>query len=183
MSSKAPPSSAGLGGIAQESLSTLPTSEISSSIGFAVLIYLNMFFSLAYYLGNTATITFKLLHFRFNSNLQEVLLLPTFVIWVAGEIARVYFAYVGNLKERVPQMSAFLLMTIFPQLPCVLFLGFYQELLFPFDESCGAIMIILLVVELLMGYLTLHALIARQTAQFYRLCQEEEDENRSKIVS
>ena len=69
-------------------------------------------------------------------------------------------------------MSAFLLMTIFPQLPCVLFLGFYQELLFPFDESCGAIMVILLVVELLIGYLTLHSLIARQTAQFYRLVQK-----------
>jgi len=44
-------------------------------------------------------------------------------------------------------------------------------------------MVIILVVELLAGYMTLHSLIQRQTAQFYRLCQEEEDENRSKIMS
>jgi hypothetical protein len=31
--------------------------------------------------------------------------------------------------------------------------------------------------------MTLHTLIARQTAQFYRLCQEEEDAQRSRIMS
>ena len=239
----APSADVGIGGQAHESYRTLPTSEISSSISFAVLIvsfaiicptpcfallcfalafalciaclasrpitlllnmhppfppflapppantqltqrkYLNVFFSLTYLLGNCAVITEKLLHFRFTSNLQEVLLLPCFVIWVAGEMARFYFAYIGNLKERVPQMSAFLLMTIFPQLPCVIFLGFYQELLFPFDLSTGVVMLTMLIVELLVGYMTLHTLIQRQTAQFYRLCQEEEEDNRSKIVS
>ncbi|GMH73082.1 hypothetical protein TrLO_g12048 [Triparma laevis f. longispina] len=173
----------GIGGQAHESFQKLPTSEISSSITFAVLIYTNVFFSLAYFLGNLSIIIEKLTSLQFSSNLQLVLLLPCYIIWVLGELARFYFAYIGNLKERVPQMSAFLLMTIFPQLPCVLYLGFYQEFIYPFDESTGAVMLVILVVELFFGYLTLHTLIQRQTAQFYRLCQEEEDEQRSKILS
>ena len=148
-----------------------------------MLVYANVFFSLAYFAGNLAVIIEKLLNFNFTSNLQQVLLLPCFVIWVLGELSRIYFAYTGNLKERVPQMSAFLLMTIFPQLPCVIYLAFYQEFIFPFDASTGLLMLIMLIIELGLGYATLHTLIQRQTAQFYRLCQEEEDENRSKILS
>jgi transmembrane protein 17 len=115
--------------------------------------------------------------------LFQVLLLPTFVIWTLGELSRFYFAYTGNLKERVPQMSAFLLMTIFPQLPCVLYLAFFQEFIYPFDAGAGVVMFTLLLIELFAGYMTLHTLIARQTAQFYRLCQEEEDAQRSRIMS
>ena len=148
-----------------------------------MLIYTNVFFSFAYFAGNLAVIIEKLMHFQFTSNLQQVLLLPCYVIWVLGELSRTYFAYTGNLKERVPQMSAFILMTIFPQLPCVLYLTFYQELIFPFDASTGLVMLIMLIIELFVGYATLHTLIQRQTAQFYRLCQEEEDEGRSKILS
>ena len=172
-----------LGGQAIASMQKLPTSEIASSITFAVLIYLHLFFSLVYFLATLAISIEKVNNFRFNSNLQEVLLLPTFVIWCVGEVSRFYFAYTGNLKERVPQMSAFLLMTIFPQLPCVIYMAFYQEVVFPFDSSAGALMFVMLWVELIAGYFTLHTLIARQTAQFYRLCQEEEDALRNGMIS
>ena len=59
-----------------------------------------MSLSLLFTICNTALITEKLLHFRFKSNLQEVLLLPAFLIWMVGEGVRLYFAYVGNLKVR-----------------------------------------------------------------------------------
>jgi transmembrane protein 17 len=170
-------------GHATASLQKLPTSEISSSITFAALIYLHLFFSFVYFLANLAIVSEKVSNYKFNSNLQEVLLLPTYTIWCAGEVSRFYFAYTGNLKERVPQMSAFLLMTIFPQLPTVIYLAFYQEYIFPFDEAAGALMFAMLIIELVVGYVTLHTLIQRQTAQFYRLCQEEEDKERSRITS
>jgi len=105
----------------------LPTNEITSSITFSVILYFNVYFSFVFFVGNAALITEKLLHFRFESNLQEVLLLPCFIIWIVGEVSRFYFGYTGNLKERVPQMSAFLLITIFPQLPCVIFFAYFQE--------------------------------------------------------
>ncbi len=163
-------------------LQTLPTAQISSSLAFQTLLYLNTFLSLVYALSNMSLCILKLYHFKFTSNLQEVLLLPTFLIWGVGEMSRTYFGYVGNLKELVPQMSAFLLTTIFPQLPCVVYLAYYQEFLMPFDLAVGSIMLGVIVVELGVGYVTLHGLIERQTSQFYRLCQEEEDAYRSRLT-
>jgi len=116
------------------------------------------------------------------TKLTFVYLIPT---TTAGEVARLYFAHTGNLKERVPQMSAFLLITIFPQFPCVIFFAFYQEFLLPFDKSIGFLMFFMLWIELVFGVVALQGLIRRQTAQFFRLCQEEEerDEGRNKMLS
>jgi len=80
-------------------------------------------------------------------------------------------------------MSAFLLITIFPQFPCVIYFAFYQEFLFPFDKSIGTFMFVLLWVKLLVGVFALQGLIRRQTAQFFRLCQEEEDKGRTRMIS
>ena len=93
-------------GQAPRTMQGLPTNEITSSITFSVILYFNVYFSFVFFVGNAALITEKLLHFRFESNLQEVLLLPCFIIWIVGEVSRFYFGYTGNLKERVPQMSA-----------------------------------------------------------------------------
>ena len=97
-----------------------------------------------------------------------------FVFWSGAEIPRFYFGYVGNLNERVPQMSAFLLTTLFPQLPSILYLTVVQEHKFPFDQIAGYMMLALLLLEMVVGYNALRALIRRKTAQFYRLCQDEE---------
>lgn len=48
--------------------------------------------------------------------------------------------------------------------------------MFPFDSAAGSAMILFLLVELHIGRFTFKTLIERQTAQFFRLCQEEEVE-------
>ena len=48
--------------------------------------------------------------------------------------------------------------------------------MFPFDNAAGSMMILFLLSELYVGRLTFKTLIERQTAQFFRLCQEEEME-------
>jgi transmembrane protein 17 len=164
-------------------ISKLQTSEITASLGFAVLLYANIPFSIIYALANGAMVLEKTWAFRFSSTLQRVVLIPAFLIWAGNELTRFWFAYEGNLKERVPQMSAFLLITSFPQIPVAIYLSFFQEFLFPFDKSAGVLMIVVLVLEMIMGYRALLSLIRRQTAQFYRLCQEEEDKVVSRITS
>ena len=71
-------------------------------------------------------------------------------------------------------LSAFLLLTIFPQLVAVTFFTFLQDPVFPFDKSGGSLMLLFLVSELFVGKRSVDKLIQRQTAQFFRLCQEEE---------
>ena len=47
--------------------------------------------------------------------------------------------------EQVPHMCSFLLMTIFPQMFFIIYLGFLQEHCFPFDSVIGWIHIIFMV--------------------------------------
>jgi hypothetical protein len=50
-----------------------------------------------------------------------------------------------SLFSQVPEMSAFLLMTIFPQIPCIMFFTTFQEHIFPIDRAAGWIMLAFLV--------------------------------------
>ena len=101
------------------------------------------------------------------------------IIWVVTEISRIWFGFDGNLKEKVPQVSAFVLFTFFPQIPCVLYLSFGQDILFPIEPPLGFIGLVFLVLELWMARNALYTLIDRQTAGFLRL-QQETDANKEK---
>ena len=53
-------------------------------------------------------------------------------IFTLFEGARLYFGYTGNAEENVPQLSAFVIGTCFPQLPLLVYLGFGQlSIVFP----------------------------------------------------
>ncbi|EGB05755.1 hypothetical protein AURANDRAFT_72172 [Aureococcus anophagefferens] len=116
----------------------------------------------------------KIYNYEFQNGILKILTLPIFLLWSCTELARVALGYIGNIKERVPMISAFLLLTMFPQVVAVFFFAILQDPVFPFDRAAGSIMIFYLVIELFVGRFTLKTLIQRQTAQFFRLCQEEE---------
>eukprot|EP01031_Cornospumella_fuschlensis_P024042 gene24042-29093_t len=78
----------------------------------------------------------------------------------------------GNLKESVPNMATFLLMTIFPQLPLVCFLAYFQPMFFPVDKIVGSLMFIFLIIECGLSWFTMRTIIRSQTAQFMRLVEE-----------
>lgn len=44
-------------------------------------------------------------------------------VWSFIEPFRLYYGYSGNLRERVADLATYLLMTLFPQLPFILYLG------------------------------------------------------------
>jgi hypothetical protein len=96
------------------------------------------------------------------------------MIWSIGEVTRYFYGFNGNLREKVPDLLTYLLVTLFPQVPLMLYLSFIQELLFPIDILMGCIMLLGLILQLLFGYSTLRVLIANQTAQFLRLCDHPE---------
>ena len=66
-----------------------------------------------------------------------------------------------------------MLVSIFPQLPCLIFMTFYQEHLFPFDKAAGWLMLAMLAGELVFGWQTMRRMIRRQTEEFYRSCNAE----------
>jgi hypothetical protein len=116
----------------------------------------------------------QLAHYQYSLSLQKYILPPVFLIWSLGELIRYFYATNGNLREKVPDLLTFLLVSLFPQLPLMVYLSFFQEILFPIDILLGCLMLIGLSAQLWFGYGTLRVLIANQTAQFLRLCDNPE---------
>jgi hypothetical protein len=66
-------------------------------------------------------------------------------LWVVIEPIRLSLGFSGNLTEKVPNLATYLLMTVFPQLPLVVYLGYLQGVTFPIDNILGSFMLICLV--------------------------------------
>lgn len=148
--------------------------EIKSSLSLQVLMYYQGFYSLLYCTVSGGCLLNKTYNYEYRNAILELLTLPIFLLWAVTEVARVSLGYVGNIQENVPMISAFLLLTVFPQLVAVAFFSFLQDPAFPFDSAAGCIMLVFLLLELVIGKRTLNALITTQTAHFKRLCQQQE---------
>ena len=84
-------------------------------------------FSLLYFAICGGCLLNKLHNYKFQNSILTILTLPIFSLWCCIEIVRIGLGYIGNLLEKVPMISAFLLLTIFPQLVAILFLTFLQD--------------------------------------------------------
>jgi hypothetical protein len=101
---------------------------------------------------------------------------------------------------QVADLATFLLITLFPQTPFVLYFAYIQPVIFPVDPIVGTMMLLCLVsllyycsclryaeCDLLVhnyqiyhfcaGFLLLRLIIRSQTAQFMRLCESDEHED------
>ena len=145
--------------------------RVSSSLELQKLLYYNFYFSIAYGACHISSMAYKLLYFDGMS--ENFAILPGGIgAWIILECARLRLAYLGNLNEQVPTLSAFWLLTILPQLPLVAWMSFYQwetALVLKLDNIVGAIMILILLLQLYFGIGTVRALIRNQTADFYHL--------------
>jgi len=142
--------------------------EIKSSLPLAVAIHFNVFYSIAYAIVVGRLIVEKRRRFRFEDELQRTVLLPIFVIWLIVEFPRLRLGRAGNSAESIPRLSSFILLTIFPQLPALIYLTYHQEVRFPLDGPAGRIMLIFLSCEVVLGAAALRSFVRHQTDEFYR---------------
>ena len=69
---------------------------------------------------------------------------------------------------KLPELAAFLLLSFFPQVWIVFYLGFLQEIILPIDSVLGSLMLIFVIVEMALVWRCMKKIITRQTAMFYR---------------
>ena len=150
--------------------------QLTSSVWLQLTVYYNIFFSCIYFVLGSYLAYYKVFKV-YNLDYTQMFLLPfTWVLWSIAEVSRTLFVYEGNLKERVPQLAAFILFTMV-QVACLLYLSFGQVLTFPLEPSLGIISLAFCIVELFLARGALQALIDRQTANFLRLRQDEDEKN------
>lgn len=101
-----------------------------------------------------------------------------FSVWVLVEISRLRLGYSGNLDERIPELSAFLMLTIFPALPFVAVLTFLDEgWKLPIDEVPGWFQLAFYIAEVLMAPSVVRGLMRAQTAQYFRQVEMQNQAN------
>mmetsp|Transcript_13563 Transcript_13563/g.22620 ORF Transcript_13563/g.22620 Transcript_13563/m.22620 type:complete len:85 (+) Transcript_13563:502-756(+) len=81
----------------------------------------------------------------------------------------------GNLKENAADLATFLLITLFPQMPFALYFAYIQPVIFPVDPIVGTFMVLFLIYHFIAGMQLIRLVIRNQTAQFMRLCENDED--------
>ena len=121
----------------------------------------------------TCVVFFLLLHC-----IQYFMIPFAFCIWSLFEVFRLYFGFVGNAEEKVPQLSAFVLSTLFPQIFLLFYLGYGMRAeapQFSFEGPLSNLLLLFCIAELAVSYKALQQLISRQTASFFRLVQDEDD--------
>lgn len=88
------------------------------------------------------------------------------IVWVVIEPLRIYLGMRGNMTEKVPDTATYLLMSVFPQFPIVLYLAYLQPTIFPVDPVLGSFMITFLIAEFLFGVRLVRKQIKQQTTNF-----------------
>jgi transmembrane protein 17 len=154
-------------------MAPLRVARVASSLPLQKLLYYNYYYALAFGLSHIFFVVWKSLSLRLEP--ADAIALPVLVaLWILFETLRLRLGYSGNLTEKVPEMAAFWLLTVLPQLPLTVFLSFVQiSALMPFDVALGIPMVLLQAAQLRPGLSTVRLFIRKQTADFYRVCQEE----------
>ena len=152
--------------MAQEQAS-MPASDspICSDMVLQMLLYFHAYFSVVWFAMYWYLWTWKSEHMEYQRAVK--ILSPTiFAIWTIAEAPRLLFGYTGNLKEKVPQMASFFLLTIFPSLPALCYFLFAEVNKLPLDWVLHVIQFALTLAELYFGRRALTLLIRSQRDRF-----------------
>lgn len=72
----------------------------------------------------------------------------------------------GNLEDRIATLATSILLTIFPQIPCLVYIGFLQEMVFPADFIFTIAMFIFQSLSFFLGIFVLKRMISIKTSDF-----------------
>lgn len=149
--------------------------DYSSSLPLQMLLYFNVCFFPCWLLSLTFVLPVLALSSGTN---HTILMVFAFAFKAIIEFIRLYLGYTGNLSERMPELTAFCLLTIIFQIPLSIFLLIYQLI-----ASMGVQLSLVFAVEIIyIAFLTLEAIfgiyavrimVTAQTSRFhYRQFEE-----------
>ncbi|XP_030746642.1 transmembrane protein 17-like [Sitophilus oryzae] len=101
--------------------------------------------------------------------LKQFLFITIISTIIFVEVLRLYMVYEGNLNDKIPELACFWMLSLFLQLPLqgiLLFTPYFQ--LDVLEIICQTVMMILLLFQILFGYVALKYT-ASQQAIFYKI--------------
>lgn len=134
----------------------------NKKLPLAILIHHNFFLSLIY--AVVAGLTTFQKRDDSSDSLNSSLLLPAYWTWIVVEASRLITGQRGVLVDSSPALSAFLLLSFFPQMFVVLYMGCLQETILPLDRWSNAVMLALIFAEMISALKLLHSMATGEKA-------------------
>lgn len=150
-------------------IKSMPISKLGNEIVTDLPLQMCLFFNLCYFpfwLIISAVIAYvKYDHLNY---LYKFVLVTVLVATTVIELTRLYLGYLGNLTEKVPELAGFWLLTVLLQLPMQGFLLFNEDLvILPMERAANALMVLMVVVELVVGFVALRRITRHQAKKFH----------------
>jgi len=152
---------------------TMHKRELLSSTSFQCVLYYNFFFSIMY--GGTliSLYRWKIIvlpddyAWQFNRDWRQMAITPVFLgLWFIAEPIRIYMGFRGNLRERVPALVTFVMLSLFPQCIVVLYLLGLDSPTTQTEQLWAILQFIFLVVEITLAVRSLRKFIPIKSAHF-----------------
>lgn len=140
--------------------------EIASSLTLQVVLYYHFVYSLAWFAIQLHQVPWKLANLDLQA--EHAVMLPLFLaLWGISQGTRLMFGYIGNLREKVPRLLGFLILTLIPHLPLTIYFLVFQPSRKLYDIVASAILAVFAVLEILLGMRTIRKLTRSHKAKFY----------------
>ncbi|XP_061879976.1 transmembrane protein 17A-like [Entelurus aequoreus] len=139
--------------------------ELVSHLPLQMLLYFNMFYFPCWWFSSVFMLQLK---YQYLPAYYQGLLISGVVLLTLVEGLRLYLGYLGNLQEKVPELSAFWLLTFLFQLPVLLFFLTDEEILIlPLERAVHALYLTFLLAQILAATLALRRMTRKLTLLFH----------------
>ncbi|KAM7415740.1 hypothetical protein PAMA_018007 [Pampus argenteus] len=109
-----------------------------------------------------------ILQFCYLPGYYQALLITGMILLTLIEVVRLYLGYIGNLKEKVPELAAFWILSFMFQLPVLLFfLTDEGIIILPLERVVHSLYFLFLLGQILASFLALRTMTRKLTLLFH----------------
>lgn len=138
--------------------------DVSSSLPLQVFLFYNWYYSLLMFVILICTNSYKQITIKSSYSFIHFIFV---ILWGICEWIRLYYGFIGNIRENFPELIAFLVMTVVFSAPLIAYQFLAIQVRFPIDEVVAVLQIIFMCLELIIGVFAVRTLVRNQTAIFF----------------
>ncbi|XP_034025372.1 transmembrane protein 17A [Thalassophryne amazonica] len=139
--------------------------ELVSHLPLQMLLYFNVFYFPCWWFSAVFMLEVK---FSYLLGYYQALLITAIILLTVTEVVRLYLGYVGNLKEKVPELAAFWVLSFMFQLPLLLFfLTDEGIIILPLERAVHGIYLLFLLTQILTSLLALKTMTRKLILLFH----------------
>nr|XP_056712786.1 transmembrane protein 17 [Euleptes europaea] len=142
-----------------------PDNELVSSLPLQMSLFFNLCFFPFWWVSSVIMLQLK---YPVLPDYYKFILVTIMIIISLIEIIRLYLGYMGNLQEKVPELAGFWLLSLFLQLPLILFLLFNEGLkIQPLERAVHIVFLVFLLFQVAAAFLTLKKMVNQLATRFH----------------